>query len=341
MNTPSFLTGLAAASVLLACAREVPAVPAVTAPASGWTITAVPDAWRFSGYVEDKDLSGIAVTPDFKHCLICTDEGDGIQMGIMDRKALTVTAGATIDLLPEVNVPKTEVDTEGVAWMASDKCFYVTGSHGVSKKKGDFDASRCHIIRIPTAADGAPLQAGVQVGSLLPWVEKNSTLSSNVRQPLQLNGFNIEGLAAKDGKLWFGVRGPNLKGDAFVIEATPASLFTPTPEATLHALSIGNGMGVRELVGVKEGFLILTGNACAEATKKQPETMAPGEDQTFRLFIWKPGTPPRLIGDVPQPSAKAEGMLLLDETESTIDILMLFDSAPAGGPRAYRISKAK
>ena len=310
----------------------------VTAAASGWKIERLPDVWKFTGYAEDQDLSGIAVTPDFRHCLICTDEHASMQPGIMDKAARTVVAGAGFPLLRNSN-DQTELDAEGVAWLPEDKSFYVTGSHGVGKKKGDFEVSRTVIVRIPTGPDGTPLQSGLQEGSLLPWVEKNAVLGSHVRQPLQLNGFNIEGLAAKNGKLWLGVRGPNINGSAYVIEAAPASLFTAAPEATLHTLAIGQGMGIRELVPVQDGFLVLTGNACAEASKKFPDSMARADDQHFRMFIWTPGKDPavRFIGDVPAPSAKAEGMMVLAETAQSIDVLMLFDSAPGGGPAVYRI----
>ena len=171
------------------------------------------------------------------------------------------------------------------------------------------------------------------------WVEQDGVLGKYVRQPLQLNGFNIEGLAYRGGKLFFGVRGPNLGGDAFIIEADAKSLFAGKTEAKLHRLPVGAGAGIRELAALKDGsFLVLTGNACAEASKKQPETLAPGDDQIFRLFRYVPGSTASLLGDVPKPSAKAEGLLVLSEQSNSAEVLVLFDSAPGGGAKSYRVS---
>ncbi|HWB06351.1 MAG TPA: DUF3616 domain-containing protein [Verrucomicrobiales bacterium] len=316
-------------------------VPAAAAPPSGWKISVLPAAWRLTGFQEDKDLSGIAAW-DAGHCLICTDEGRTIQPGTMDRNAGTITAGAPISLLPALGGKK-EADAEGVAVSKQDSCYYVTGSHGVGKKKGDFQDSRCQVTRIPVdRATGEPMAEGVKNASLIGWVRSNSVLGKYAGQPLQTNGFNIEGLTMKGGKLWFGVRGPNENGDAFVIETDPQSLFSGNPEAALHRLKVGATQGIREIAALNNGFLILTGNACAEASKEIPKSLAPPHDQTFRFFFWNPAGNPSLtfVGDLPSPSAKAEGMLVLEDAAGHIDVLVIFDGASGGGPKVYRLSKS-
>ncbi len=343
---PFYYATLASASLLTASCKPQPEgvaagdrIATVTAPSSGWTISLLPDSWKISGFVEDKDLSGIAAW-DASHCLICTDEGTSIQTGTMDRATRTITAGLSVPLLKGISGKET--DSEGVAVSREEGCYYVTGSHGVGKKKGDFQESRCQVARIPVdPKTGLPIADGVENASLMGWVRANETLGKYAGQPLQHNGFNIEGLTHKDGKLWFGLRGPNEKGDAFVVETTGASLFSGKTEAKLHRLKVGPLQGIREIAGLKNGFLVLTGNASAEASKAFPNSEAPPHDQTFRFFFWKPGASPAttFVGDLPSPSAKAEGMLILNEEEKHIDVLVIFDGAVGGGPKVYRLSK--
>jgi hypothetical protein len=310
------------------------------APGSGWKISVLPESWRISGFQQDLDLSGIAAW-DAGHCLICTDEGRLIQSGNMNRAAHTITAGPAIQLLPGMPGDK-EADKEGVAVSREDGCYYVTGSHGVGKKKGEPQESRCQVTRIPVdRATGEPLP-DVRNASLSGWAASDPVLGKYVGRPLQMNGFNIEGLTMKNGKLWFGVRGPNEDGDTFVIETDPHALFNGSPNGRLHRLRVGAAQGIREIVALNSGFLVLTGNACAEPSKNFPNSLAPPHDHTFRLFFWNPGASPSVtfVGDLPSPSAKAEGMLVLEDAADHIDVLVICDGAAGGGPKVYRLTKS-
>jgi len=337
MKFPSLplFTPVLACAVLTSCGKQdrQPASSGaevrVNAPASGWSIAVLPQKWSLRGFQEDKDLSGMAAW-DEKHCLVCSDELRVIQTGNMDRNGGTIVAGAAIPLLPGQS-GKTEMDAEGVAVSRQDSCYYVTGSHGVGKKKGEFQQSRCHVARIPVdAATGEPKASEVRVMGLTPWLQTDPVLGKTVGQSLQANGFNIEGLAWKDGKLWFGVRSPNENGDTFVLEADSKALFAGPPQAKLHRLPVGPGLGIREIAALREGFLIVAGEALSDV----------GKDDAFHLFLWKPGSPPVLIGELPSPSGKAEGLFLLEEAAGYVDVLVIFDGAAGGGPKAYRLTKS-
>ena len=318
------------------------------AAGGGWKIAVLPGDWECTGFEEDKDLSAVAAW-DATHVLVATDETVMIQPGVMDRAGRKITAGAALALPVGGGGKKDEqeeADCEGVAVMREEKAYFLTGSHGLGKKKADFQEGRCQVFRIPVdPATGEASGRGITTASLLPWAAKDPVLGRYVRQPLQLNGFNIEGLAAKDGKLWFGLRAPNEGGDAFVVETSPAALFEKGGEGSvLHRIPVGAGVGIREIAALRDGFLVLTGNASAEATKKQPKTMAPGDDVAFTLWFWRPVGPggfTQKIGELPEPSAKAEGLLVLEETADEVEVLVLFDSAPGGGPKAYRLSRPK
>lgn len=332
------LLAVPAATLLLSC--SAPARPAL--PPSGWTIEKATESWKLEGFEENLDLSGIA-SVDGKTILLGSDELIAAQPGTLDRANHRITAGPLIPLLQNPSGKKLEIDIEGVAASPDDHCYYVTGSHGTGKKNGDFEPSRASIFKIPAdPATGVVQPAGIQRASLMPWLEQQPVFRDYVKKPLQLNGFNIEGLTFQKGKLYFGVRGPNINGNTFVIETTPASLFgSDLPECTVHELPVGEARGIREITAVQDGFIVLTGNASAEANKKFPVSQTRMADKVFDVFLWRPGKTPALstIGVLPRPQEKAEAMLVLADAPDHVDLLVLFDGAPDGGPQAYRLTR--
>ena len=327
-----------ATSLLLAC--SAPARPAL--PASGWSIAKQSAPWKLEGFEENLDLSGIA-SLDGKTVLVGSDELIAAQPGQMDQAGGRIKAGDLIPLMPNPSGKKIEIDIEGVAAAPEDHCYYVTGSHGVGKKKGEYEDSRASVFKLPCdPATGAIRPEAIQRASLMPWLEKSEVFRDYTKKPLQLNGFNIEGLAFRDGKLYFGVRGPNVQGNTYIIETTPASLFGGgLPECTVQALPVGGTRGIRELAAVREGFIVITGNASAEATKKFPTSQTRMADKVFDVFLWRPGKEPALtsIGVLPLPQGKAEAILVLEDAPAYVDLLVLFDGAPDGGPQAYRLTR--
>ncbi len=325
-------------AALTSCSKAAP--PAL--PASGWTIEPLAAAWKLEGFEESTDLSGIA-TSNGKNVLLGSDELIAVQTGLLDPAARHIKAGELLPLLQNPSGKKLEIDIEGIAFSPEDHCYFVTGSHGTGKKKGEFEPSRATVFRLPCdPATGLITPAAIQQTSLMPWLEQSATFRDYLKKPLQLNGFNLEGLTAHQGKLYFGVRGPNVQGDTFIIETTPASLFgTGLPVCTVHPLRVGEARGIRELAAVRDGFIIVTGNASAEATKKFPTSQTRMADKVFDLFLWRPGhqQPLTTIGVVPRPAGKAEALLVLADQPGHVDLLVLFDGAADGAPTAYRLSR--
>jgi hypothetical protein len=175
--------------------------------------------------------------------------------------------------------------------------------------------------------------------SLLPWLEKTPVLEDHVKQPLQQNGLNIEGLTYAKGKLFFGLRAPNKDGRGFVVELGPTELFAGKPgKLEVHDLSIPRGRGIREIAAVKDGFILLSGNASAEASKKIPVTMAPGPDDRFEVYFWNGSDSSDCVklGSLPRNGGKAEALLVLEDTADHVDMLVVFDGLPGGEPMAVR-----
>ncbi len=328
----------AAISLLLAC--SAPARPAI--PPSGWTIEKIAAPWKLQGFEGNLDLSAIA-SIDGRSVLVGSDELIAVQPGRLDPAQYLIQADPLLPLLPNPSGKQLEIDIEGIAADPLAHCYYITGSHGVGKKKGEFDETRASIFQLPCdPATGQPQPQKLRRTSLMPWLAQSPTFRDHIKQPLQLNGFNIEGLAFRDGKLFFGVRGPNLQDQTFVIETPAEALFSGAlPVCTVHSLPIGPARGIRELAALRDGFVVISGNACAEASKKFPVSQTRMDDKVFDVFLWRPGQNPPLssIGVLPRPQGKAEGILLLQDAPTFADLLVLFDGAADGGAQTYRLTR--
>lgn len=315
-----------------------------TLGAAPWSIEELPARWKLVGFEESFDLSGID-SIDGVHCVVGADELFSIQPGTIDRAKLHITAGKPVPLMaPPAGTkkkPKVEIDIEGIAVDRDGNRYFVTGSHGVGKKKGDFQPTRMSVFEVQVDPKTRKIsRKRVRKGSLAPWLERSPIFRSHFGEPLQREGVNFEGLTFARGKLWFGTRAPNLGGKTHVIEVEPESLFSgDIPKAQAHALTVGEGRGIRALASVDGGFLVVTGNSAAEATPQIPVSDAKRPDAIFDLYHWKPGHEAKRIGRLPVVPGKAEGLLVLEETAEHIDALVIYDSAPGGGPRPIRIHK--
>ncbi len=279
------------------------------------------------------DLSGLA-SLDGLNGVIVSDEPRFAQAITIDPAKHTITAGARLPLFAVDGI--VEADLEAVAADEVNHCYYAIGSHGASKKKGEFQEERCHIFRIPAEAkSGVPTDKGIATGSLMPWLAAQPTFKASLQQPLQQRGFNIEGLACKAGKLYIGVRGPNVKGHTFVIEMAPEPLFNnQLPTGKIHELPVGAGQGIREIVALPEGFLVLTGNAGSEPSKHFPESLDHEEKNPYVLWWWRPATAQSLVKllVLPKHEGKAEGLLVTKAEAALVEVVVIFDSGENGAP---------
>lgn len=323
-------------------------------PAAGtWQIKPHESPVVLNGFTGAADLSGLAMTGS--HVLVGSDELTTVQQGLYNAESGEITFRAPVYLVhpgatgggkggKKKKNSAGEIDIEGVCYAAAEKAFYVTGSHGVGKKKGDFQQLRYGVYRIPFDEATGTVQTGaITQSSLLPWLTESAEFKAHVRQPLQQNGFNIEGVAHRGDRLYFGVRGPSLEGAAFIIEVEAKALFASAGQGikpVVHRVPLGDGTGIREITAVKDGLLLLSGNAAAEPVKEFPETTAPRPDTGFALHFLpladagKPGAVQR-IGDVSAPGGKAEGLLVLSEEANELDILVIHDGIEQGGATRY------
>lgn len=269
----------------------------------GWTVA--PD---FAGKKARFEISGAACAPEF--CLAVNDETNRAQMFTVEGR--TLVPGRTIRLSND----ESEIDAEAVAY--ADGYFYVTGSHGLSRKKAKLRPSQFQIMRI--AEDGT-----VKYSHRLRPVLR-SLFPDHAEQPLDRNGLTIEGLTARDGHLYFGFRAPVMRGAAAVIDISIDALFGDAKiYPRQHSIPLGDGIGIRDMIAVDDGFLLLTGPV--------------GDDPPiYRIVAWQPGAEPETLYTVPRSvEGKPETLLHLGSTADALQLLILRDGIENGGPIAVDV----
>jgi hypothetical protein len=302
-----------------------------------WTHIDYAGRYAFDGSVlEDKDLSGIAcISPT--RCLVGADEGGSVQVVELSRADKTLKVLHTVELLSS----DAEIDIEGIA--AEGDCYYIIGSHGVAKKTGDVQGDRFKLFRLkvdPLTGLPAEGRASLAVTSLSGILRNDPLLGPHFGKPLQQRGVNIEGLAVRNGRLFVGLRNPNLDGYAFVIEVGADEVFAGSGRSqyTLHKLLLGRGLGIREIVAAKEGFLLIAGNAGSEPSAEYLQALDYEKGRGFSMFHWAGrGSQADEIGPIPNTPAKAEAMTILDESDDQVTVLVLYDGVKEGQPSVYRI----
>ncbi|HEX8392298.1 MAG TPA: DUF3616 domain-containing protein [Longimicrobium sp.] len=199
-----------------------------------------------------------------------------------------------------------EVDIEGFAW--DPPYLWVTGSHGRKRGKIKHDMAddegaralakikveknRYLLARIPLEedADGgglvprrscadprdpvrtitaARVKGRGTRSALLRALRRDEHVGPFMHLPGKDNGFDIEGLEVRDGRVYLGLRGPVLRGWAVVLELLPRDArregrlrLAPVEEDggryRKHFLDL-DGLGIRELAADGDDLLVLAG----------------------------------------------------------------------------------
>jgi phosphohistidine phosphatase SixA len=232
-----------------------------------------------------------------------------------------------------------EIDLEAVGVDRANATVYVTGSHAHARKiEGGVigevkrKKSREQFFRFKLKPDGT---AGPVEGpkSLTTALEAHPVLKDFTKVASKENGIDIEGLAVKDGRLHFGFRGPVLRGGW--VPVLSCTWDDPTGTAQVRYLRLG-GRGVRDLVAVSGGFLVLAG-------------LVGDGDGTYRVYFWdgidqlpagENGPGPQRLGEFTGlGEGKPEGLVVLAETDGAYQVLLLCDGLPNGGPTQWKLTR--
>ena len=158
-------------------------------------------------------------------------------------------------------------------------------------------------------------------------------------------GLNIEGLALRNGRLYFGLRGPVQRGMARVVSVDAEALFHPTDDAkpVLARLALGERSGIRDMVAVLDGLLLLAGPDDSRSSAEVPWTIHFRDGQSTAGALPLPalarlelrGVQLRPCDSETQP----EAITVLSETAATYRVLVLSDGMCDGGPLTFTIRR--
>lgn len=249
-----------------------------------------------------------------------------------------------------------ELDIEAIAALGTT--LYVAGSHSSARRRADEDRTqeenrkRIAVVRpelsrnwiyrfkLDTTTGGA---SGIERMSLEGLLENDPIIGPFMPIASKENGVDIEGLAVREDALYLGFRSPVLRENYVPILRIPLDSLQPAFEsdsfdvkslpAKLLFLDL-DGRGVRDLVALRSGFLVLAG----------PPNDAPGE---YVLYYWtgedgiagtdRPSGVVREIATIEAPpDSAAEGLALLASDDECHDLLIVFDGPPGGAPAKLR-----
>lgn len=329
----------AVAARMLTAATLLLGVLTTALPAQSQRLLAPAGEIRLEGKVRDaKQISAVALSGPW--VLFGGDEGRGVQP-FRRLGGSRLEAGKMINLVPSGG----ELDVEGIACRGAT-C-YVLGSHALVRKKLDdgkkqesnrkqlteveHEPSRDHLFRFTLSVDGQA--SDIRSINLRQLLAGDRVLGPFTRIPSKENGLDLEGLALVGDDLYVGLRGPVLRGNL-----TPViRLQFDRPQAYEVRFVPLEGLGIRELAPVSDGFLVIAGPVgdaplpCLLYHWNGQDGL-PGKDAQARV---------RLLGEFPRvDGGKAEGMAVLAETATEYSLLVVFDGAKEGGPTVFKVPKA-
>jgi hypothetical protein len=319
-------TALIAVSVMIAMVPSY-AQSGAHPPTGQWHVHS-----DFKGKEARQNLSGAAcarTSPALRSCLMVNDQKKYAQFFSVDGATIIPDPNGIIRLSDAEGDP----DAEGAAY--ADGYFYVTGSHGRSRHVNKPNEPSYSVFRFKVNGEtGRPDRisgeevVGIEASDKLrPLIAQN--LPAFYNQPLADNGANIEGIAVRGGRVFFGFRGPSDEGAAFILSVAVDGIFgNGTVQPHLERLALGRNTGIRDLASVQGGLLVLSGPVNEQAV-------------TPAVFHWDDASSTlRKLADLILPvSGKAETLLVLDEDTEAYRVLVMLDGPENGAPAEYRIPR--
>src|SRR3954468_22289475 len=240
--------------------------PAVSPESVTWTVAGGFSFEKKSAKTRES-LSGIACPPPSespRRCIAAFDEGIEARYVTLD-KGTFVPESDRIVLLAGGK----ELDAEGAA--RDGDTVYITGSQSPFRSPCAPRPESRHVFRFKVdhqtgkatlAASGKPIDLEDDHGNLWKYMNENDVLGKFVGNKKCLgkpdHAVNIEGLAAKDGMLYFGFREPASDQDTYILAMSADQLFSPAgiSAAKPTEITVGSGRGVRDMLAVPEGNLL-------------------------------------------------------------------------------------
>jgi hypothetical protein len=268
------LVALALCLLLGAEARAAPENPPTVAPQAG-PLDAGP-GFSFPSIKTRRALSGVACPVSKSHerlCLAVFDEGAEARHLVINDEAF-VPDNEQVILRPG----NLELDAEAAA--TDGVFYYVTGSHSAKRNDCANNPESRHVIRFRvdpktgralrnsrgTLVHYADTDSLWRIMSSLPelkdHVGDNMCLGTeppdDAPQLAGKRGVNIEGLAVKNRRLFFGFRGPADDDKARILGVDADALFAGgDARPTQFTINVEKGRAIRDLLAVSDGILVL------------------------------------------------------------------------------------
>lgn len=239
------------------------------------------------------------------------------------------------DLFPSLPGADTGDEADIEALCVADGTLWVCGSHSLTRRsrvktnsnrvaaKINKRRSRRLLAALPLKEDGGALGEPAQMlpirgrGSLRTVLGATAHLKPFMALPSKENGFDIEGLAVVDKRIYVGLRGPVVENIAIIPEIVLGRGFTLSARGVhLHFIDLA-GLGVRDLTRWRGGLMILAG----------PVSSADGP---FQLYHWRPRRldtiqKPKMIHEFPVSVDHPEGICALVRNGAE-GLLVLYDT---------------
>ncbi len=292
-------------------------------------------AHHFRGDKARTQLSGAACNETLSRCVVVNDEKVYAQLFAVSGTKITPDA-SSIDLIAGEDEP----DAEGAAF--ANGSFFVTGSHGNSRKKNKPNEKSYIVVRINAAS-------GAVDGQSMKWrdaIFNSEKLKPFAAQPLkdggpgQAGGANVEGIAVWNERMYLGFRGPSVGKTAYALSAPLNEVFANDDKkltAKDHEIELGEKTGIRDLAAADTGVLILTG----------PVNEPDGDEKVERsIRHWNPesGKVDTLarLEQLPK-GQKAETLVVLPDNgdRSRFRVLLIFEGAEDGDPFECSFARPK
>ena len=230
-----------------------------------------------------------------------------------------------------------EMDIEGITVEGNN--VYVIGSHSSkrqkvkNKKKYKQNREKFHNGKIKNEKNRDWLyrlrinseekDVNKEKISLREIINKDDVLKTFSGIPGKENGINIEGISAKNGWLYIGFRGPVFRGNFVPV----MKLKFENAEKIYDLLFVKlGGHGIRDMVSVSDGFLILSGPVGDGRSSYQlyhwdGRDIIPGKDRKVEDI-----SKVHLLGEITPPEGgKAEGVAVIAEEKSLYQLIITYD----------------
>jgi Protein of unknown function (DUF3616) len=319
-------------------------IPVIICALASWPAAAAAEVKsegkvRLNGALsEPADLSGLALHG--RLLVVCPDEGAKLNV-------LEPASPEAFDALPPIQLlddETAEIDMEGAA--SDGRHVFVVGSHSKARKKLDADrtyeknrrrltqiddqVSRYNVFRL--AFDEAGKCMSRDNISLAKILRNDEILAPFTKLPGKENGIDIEGIAAADGMLYLGFRGPVLRGNYVPVLALK---YDAPHEYQLLFVDLA-GRGIRDLAAVAGGLLVLAGpvgdgDGSYELYFWNKRDCVPGQDSP-RGKVTHVGT----VGS--SRDSKPEGIAVLAEANGDVQLLLVCDGSAERSLERIRIA---